>query len=55
MSKLAHKILVDTMRRFYDREQIIRHIIQTAKPKADGSYIVHLTADELSCLKKEAN
>lgn len=52
---LAHQILVDTMRRFHDREQLIQRIIQTAKPKSDGSFVVRLTAEDLSCLRKEAN
>lgn len=55
MSKIARTILIETMRRFHDREQVILRIVTTAKPNGQGAFTVLITSEELDILSRKAS
>ena len=55
MSKKARMMLVKTMHRFYQREQIILRIVETAKPNKQGVFVIQLTGEELNFLRQEVS
>jgi len=55
MSRRARTILIESMRRFHDREQVILRIVETAKSNGQSGFVIYLTPEDLDVLRSKAS